>query len=137
MGTTPGSNAERLYHQSGTEGSGTWKLVYEWTQSHCVGWHRLFGYWCHCRKWWILGRGCMFTVHEYKHINLAELNTVLRGINLVLQWKAAVVHLKADSDSSYILQLYTWKTMDSVYEKFFLNLNIYCVAWALKYMNQK
>lgn len=79
----------------------------------------------------------MFTVHEYKHINLAELNTVLRGINLVLQWKAAVVHLKADSDSSYILQLYTWKTMDSVYEKFFLNLNIYCVAWALKYMNQK
>ena len=34
---------------------------------------------------------------EDKHINLAELNAILRGINLALQWKATVLHLKTDS----------------------------------------
>ena len=34
---------------------------------------------------------------EDKHINLAELDAMLRGINLALQWKATVLHLKTDS----------------------------------------
>ena len=34
---------------------------------------------------------------EDKHINLAELNAMLRGINRVLQWKATVIHSKTDS----------------------------------------
>lgn len=32
-----------------------------------------------------------------KHIDLAELDAVLQSINLALQWKAKVVHLKTDS----------------------------------------
>ena len=35
--------------------------------------------------------------HEDKHINLAELDAMLRGINQALQWKATVLHLKTDS----------------------------------------
>ena len=31
------------------------------------------------------------------HINLAELDAVLRGINLALHWKASVIHLRTDS----------------------------------------
>ena len=37
------------------------------------------------------------SVHEDKHINLAEFDAVLRGINLVLHWKAKVIHLQTDS----------------------------------------
>ena len=33
-------------------------------------------------------------VHADKHINLAELDAVLRGINLALHWKASVIHLR-------------------------------------------
>ena len=36
-------------------------------------------------------------VHADKHINLAELDAVLRGINLALHWKASVIHLQTDS----------------------------------------
>ena len=36
-------------------------------------------------------------VHTDKHINLAELDAVLRGINLALHWKASVIHLWTDS----------------------------------------
>ena len=32
-----------------------------------------------------------------KHIYLAELDAVLRGINLALHWKASVIHLRTDS----------------------------------------
>ena len=34
---------------------------------------------------------------EDKHINLAELDAVLQGINLALQWKVKTVHLRMDS----------------------------------------
>ena len=34
---------------------------------------------------------------EDKHINLAELDAMLRGIKLALQWKATVLHLKTDT----------------------------------------
>ena len=34
---------------------------------------------------------------EDKHINKAELDAILRGINLALQWKATVLPLKTDS----------------------------------------
>ena len=36
-------------------------------------------------------------VHADKHINLAELDAVLRGINLALHWKASAIHLRTDS----------------------------------------
>ena len=36
-------------------------------------------------------------VHADKHINLAELDAVLRGVNLALHWKASVIHLRTDS----------------------------------------
>ena len=36
-------------------------------------------------------------VHADKHINLAELDAVLRGINLALHWKASVIYLRTDS----------------------------------------
>lgn len=36
-------------------------------------------------------------VHENKHIDSAELDAMLRGVMLVWQWKATVVHLKTDS----------------------------------------
>ena len=40
-------------------------------------------------------------VHTDKHINLAELDAVLRGINLALHWKASVIHLRTDSACVY------------------------------------
>ena len=36
-------------------------------------------------------------VHTDKHISLAELDAVLRGVNLVLHWRASVIHLRTDS----------------------------------------
>ena len=36
-------------------------------------------------------------VHADKHINLAELDAVLRGINLALHWRASVINLRTDS----------------------------------------
>ena len=36
-------------------------------------------------------------VHADKHINLAELDAVLKGITLALHWKASVIHLRTDS----------------------------------------
>ena len=35
--------------------------------------------------------------HADKHINLAELNAVLRSVNLALHWRASVIHLRTDS----------------------------------------
>ncbi len=31
------------------------------------------------------------------HINLAELNAVLKGVNMVLIWEASILHLHTDS----------------------------------------
>ena len=36
-------------------------------------------------------------VHADKYINLAEIDAVLRGINLALHWKASVIYLWTDS----------------------------------------
>ena len=36
-------------------------------------------------------------VHTDKHINLAELDAMLRGINLALHWRASMIHLQTDS----------------------------------------
>ena len=35
-------------------------------------------------------------MHADKHINVAALNAVLRGINLALHWKVSVIHLWMD-----------------------------------------
>ena len=40
-------------------------------------------------------------LHTDKHINLAELDAVLRGINLALHWNANVIHLRTDSACMY------------------------------------
>ena len=37
-------------------------------------------------------------VHADKHINLAQLDAVLTGVNLALHWRASVIHLRTDSD---------------------------------------
>ena len=39
----------------------------------------------------------LWQVCEDKHINVAELDSVLRGINLGLQWKAKTIHLWMNS----------------------------------------
>ena len=36
-------------------------------------------------------------VRADKYINLAELDAVLRGINLALHWRAGMIHLRTDS----------------------------------------
>ena len=36
-----------------------------------------------------------------EHINLAELDAVLKGINLALQWQSRVLHIKTDSACMY------------------------------------
>ena len=47
-----------------------------------------------------------------QHINLAELDAALKGINLALQWKCKVMHLKTDSVSVYhwLVDMPTGKT---------------------------
>ena len=35
--------------------------------------------------------------NDAQHINLAEQDAVLKGINLVLQWQCKVLHMKTDS----------------------------------------
>lgn len=42
-------------------------------------------------------------VNDVAHINLAELDTVLKGVKLALQWKAVRLHLRTDS-----LCVYYW-----------------------------
>ena len=36
-------------------------------------------------------------VHADKHINLAELDAVLKSVNLALHWRVSVIHLRTDS----------------------------------------
>ena len=40
-------------------------------------------------------------VNNVQHVNLTELNTVLKGVNLVLQWQANVLHIRTDSACVY------------------------------------
>ena len=49
-------------------------------------------------------------VHADKHINLAELDAVLRGVNLALHWRASVIHLQMDS------ACVQWWISDTVWE---------------------
>lgn len=42
---------------------------------------------------------------DTQHINLAELDSVIKGVNLAIQWEAETVHLKTDS-----LFVYKWLT---------------------------
>ena len=37
-------------------------------------------------------------VHADKHINLAEFDAVLRGVNLALHWRVSMIPLRMDSD---------------------------------------
>ena len=39
--------------------------------------------------------------NDAQHINLAELNAALKGVNLALQWEATVLHLVTDSACVY------------------------------------
>ena len=39
----------------------------------------------------------LWLVHADKHINLAEIDAVLRGVNLALHWRASVIHQQTDS----------------------------------------
>ena len=43
------------------------------------------------------------TMNDAIHINLAELDTVLKGINLALQWGVKILHVQTDS-----LCVYHW-----------------------------
>ena len=58
-----------------------------WMQGQCLGWWDLFSY-CRGNQWIHLEDECwLYLVHDSQHINLVELNALLKGINLVLQWK--------------------------------------------------
>ena len=50
-------------------------------------------------------------VHTNKHINMAELDAVLQGINLALHWKASMIHLRMDSACVH------WWISDTLSEK--------------------
>ena len=39
--------------------------------------------------------------NDTQHINLVELDTVLKGVNFILQWKSKVLHVKTDSVCVY------------------------------------
>ena len=40
-------------------------------------------------------------VNNVQHVNLAELNAVLKGVNLVLQWHTKVLHIRTGSAYIY------------------------------------
>ncbi len=44
--------------------------------------------------------------NDARHINLAELDAILKGINLALQWQAWVLHI--DTDLVYMHQWITF-----------------------------
>ena len=52
------------------------------------------------------------SVDNVQHINMAELDAAIKGINMALQWKATILHLKTDSVSVYhwLLNTLTGKT---------------------------
>lgn len=54
---------------------------------------------------------------EDKHINLAEIDAILRGINMALQWRATVGHLKSDSTCVHQWVSDTLSGMSRVYTK--------------------
>ena len=49
----------------------------------------------------VKGASWLQPVNNVQHINLAELNTVSKGVKLVLQWQAKVLHIKTDSVCVY------------------------------------
>ena len=54
----------------------------------------------------ILEDACwLHLTNDAQHINLAELDTIVKGLNLVLQWQARTVHLHTDS-----MCIYHWLT---------------------------
>ena len=47
--------------------------------------------------------------NDAQHINLAELDATLKGLNLALQWQAKVVHLHTDSFLPLVERHSNWK----------------------------
>ena len=46
-------------------------------------------------------------VTDYNHINVAELETVLKGVNIAIKWGMKSLNLKTDSST-----IYRWLAMD-------------------------
>ena len=44
---------------------------------------------------------CLRPINNAQHINLAELDGTMKGINLALQWQVKMVHLYTDSACVY------------------------------------
>ena len=69
-----------------------------WSGSHCVGGCQLPGHLAIEYDGAIIeDASWLRPVHADKHVNLAELDAVLKGITLALDWKASVIHLRTDS----------------------------------------
>ena len=50
----------------------------------------------------VLGDACwLHSTNNGQHINLAELDAMMKGLNLTLQWQARIVHLHTDSECIY------------------------------------
>lgn len=49
----------------------------------------------------IIEDACWLRRDEYSHINLAELDAVVKGLNLVLSWNTKNLILKTDSQTVY------------------------------------
>lgn len=45
--------------------------------------------------------GCWLRPEDGSHINLAELDALLRGVNMALTWKMKTLHIKTDSSTVY------------------------------------
>ena len=50
----------------------------------------------------VLGNACWLRPeNDTQHINIVELDAVLKGVNLALQWQSMVLHIKTDSVCVY------------------------------------
>ena len=62
--------------------------------------------WCWRKHGEILEDACwLYPTRDGQHINLAELDAMVKGLNLALQWQARTVHLHTDS-----MCIYHWLT---------------------------
>lgn len=62
------------------------RLVCDWPGDRSLSWRKFFGY-----------RGITGSIVDAWYINFVEPDAVLMGVNMVLQWKATVLHLVTDS----------------------------------------
>lgn len=68
-------------------------VVCWWTQAQRVGWYKLSGHWSLTGHNWATEEDGCWLCKDAQHTNLAELDAILKGVNMALIWESTVLYI--------------------------------------------